>query len=182
MLLVAASEALLLLLAIALGMLSGHRFWEDLDPRLGPLLAGAALSLPMAAAAVAMARGSGGRFARLREDFDYVIALFRDCTVFDLLLIGLLAGVGEEALFRGVLQPWFAQAVGDWVGLILVSILFGLCHAISRVYVVMATIMGLYLGLLYLATDNVVVPIMVHAVYDFLALLYGVKFHARTAN
>jgi len=52
------------------------------------------------------------------------------------------------------------------------SLLFGLCHWISTAYVVMATAMGLLLGGLFLATGNLAAPMVAHALYDFLALLY----------
>ena len=39
----------------------------------------------------------------------------------------------------------------------------------------LAGLIGLYLGWLWLAVGNLLVPIVVHALYDFVALMYLVK-------
>jgi membrane protease YdiL (CAAX protease family) len=62
--------------------------------------------------------------------------------------------------------------VGDWVAIVSVAVLFGLLHAVNAAYAVLAALMGLYLGWLWTATGNLAVPIVAHAVYDFLALEY----------
>ena len=51
------------------------------------------------------------------------------------------------------------------------SVAFGALHAASRTYFLLATLVGLYLGWLALAFDDLVAPIVVHAVYDFAALI-----------
>ena len=63
--------------------------------------------------------------------------------------------------------------VGDWIAIVGVAILFGLLHAVNAAYAVLATLMGLYLGWLWMATGNLAVPIVAHAVYDFLALVFS---------
>ncbi len=112
-----------------------------------------------------------------------LVPLFRDCRVIDLAAISILAGLGEEMLFRGVIQEWAARAVGGpsgvWVGLAAASLLFGLAHAITPSYVVLAGLMGVYLGWIWIATGNLLVPVTAHAVYDFLALVYLVKVRPR---
>ena len=79
-------------------------------------------------------------------------------------------------LFRGVLQEEFAGWVhgsqGVVFGLLLASLLFGLLHCITPSYAPFAGLTGLYLGGLWLATHNLLVPIAAHGVYDFLALVY----------
>ena len=57
--------------------------------------------------------------------------------------------------------------------------MFGLAHSVTRTYAILATIIGLYFGWLWLATGNLLVPITTHAVYDFLALVYFVRIRAR---
>jgi membrane protease YdiL (CAAX protease family) len=42
-------------------------------------------------------------------------------------------------------------------------------------YLVLAGLIGLYLGGIWLATGNLLVPIIAHAMYDFVALVYFVK-------
>jgi membrane protease YdiL (CAAX protease family) len=56
------------------------------------------------------------------------------------------------------------------------SILFGLCHWLSATYALMATAMGVLLGLLMLTTNSLLAPIAMHTIYDFLALLYLVRW------
>ena len=92
-------------------------------------------------------------------------------------LISIMAGVGEEALFRGVLQTYFAGHVGVAPALLVTSSLFGLLHPVTAVYAVMAGLIGLYLGVLAVWHDNLLVPMVVHSLYDFVALTYLVHYH-----
>jgi len=108
-----------------------------------------------------------------------VVPAFRQSGLAELAIIALLAGLGEELLFRGVIQEAAARGVEGphawWLGLLAASILFGMAHFITPTYAALATVMGLYLGGLWLWSDNLVVPIVTHAVYDFVALVYLVK-------
>ena len=89
-----------------------------------------------------------------------------------LALVAVLAGLGEEALFRGVLQTAVGAAAGPGAGLLAASLLFGAAHFVSRAYAALATLIGLYLGALYLWFDNLLVPMVAHAAYDFVLFLY----------
>lgn len=104
-----------------------------------------------------------------------VMVLFRGSSTLELFALSAAAGVGEELLFRGVAQDGIAQYVGGQsamlVGLIGASLLFGLAHAVSPAYAILAFGMGLYLGALYEFTGNLVAPIVAHAAYDFAAFL-----------
>lgn len=108
-----------------------------------------------------------------------ILPHFKGATPLDLLLISFSAGIGEELLFRGLLQA----ALSDWLsltaGLILSSLLFGLAHCITPAYGIMATLIGAYLGGLWLLCDNLLAPIITHGLYDFLALAYLLHFTAR---
>lgn len=85
------------------------------------------------------------------------------CRWYDLLLLAAVAGIGEELLFRGVLQPRLGLAGSN--------ILFGVAHSISPLYALLAGVMGAYLGWLFEGTNNLLAPIVTHALYDFLAFL-----------
>ncbi len=106
----------------------------------------------------------------------YLVPLFRPLMVWEMAIISALAGLGEEMLFRGVLQEEFAGWVrgpqGVIFGLLLASLLFGLLHFITPSYALFAGLTGLYLGGIWLLTRNLLVPIMAHGAYDFLALVY----------
>jgi multicomponent Na+:H+ antiporter subunit D len=81
-----------------------------------------------------------------------------------------LAGIGEELVFRGVLQIWLEQW-GYATSLIVSNIVFALCHAVTLTYAILAFVMGLFLGLIMDAPENrsLLAPILTHALYDFFA-------------
>lgn len=87
------------------------------------------------------------------------------------IITGLVAGFGEELLFRGVLQSAIAGKAGTIVGLILSSLLFGAAHAITPLYVAVATLSGAFFGGLFVRTGDVLVPALVHALYDAVAVV-----------
>ena len=101
-----------------------------------------------------------------------VTPLFANCTLLDMVLISVLAGLGEEVLFRGFMQTTLAGVIGLWAAVVLTGIVFGLAHFITITYAVYATVIGVYLGLLLITFDNLLVPVLAHGVYDFLALGY----------
>jgi uncharacterized protein len=80
----------------------------------------------------------------------------------DLIWLGLLPGLSEELLFRGVMM----SALGlNATGLILSSFCFGILHlgGIDQwPYAIWATAVGLLLGYSFLDTGNLLVPIIAH--------------------
>ncbi|WP_333878058.1 CPBP family intramembrane glutamic endopeptidase [Methylobacter sp.] len=91
----------------------------------------------------------------------------------DLLILASIAGLSEELLFRGVIQPWMESSWGMTAGLIGSNIIFGLAHAVTPLYAVLATLVGIYLSLSldYGGDRNLLVPIVIHGLYDFLAFI-----------
>lgn len=98
--------------------------------------------------------------------------LFAHSNWLEIALISIAAGVGEELLFRGALQPWIASWTDPLISLLVVSLLFGLAHAMSTSYFVFAALIGGYLGWLAMEYDDLVAPIVAHALYDFVAIIY----------
>ncbi|RLB04656.1 MAG: hypothetical protein DRG50_08515 [Deltaproteobacteria bacterium] len=90
--------------------------------------------------------------------------IFSTAGLIDICLISLFAGFAEELLFRGVIQVK--------LGIVAASIMFGLLHCITPVYVVVATIIGFYIGILYYLYQSLLIPIQLHFIYDFGALIY----------
>jgi len=93
--------------------------------------------------------------------------LFEHVTLWHILAISTVAGVAEEFLFRGVLQPL--------VGLPLASVVFGAVHVGGRGFIgygVWAACIGALFGGLMMITGGLLAPIVAHAVYDALALAY----------
>jgi membrane protease YdiL (CAAX protease family) len=91
----------------------------------------------------------------------------------DLLLLATIAGVSEELLFRGVIQPWIAVSWGYTAGLWVSNIIFGLVHAITPLYALLVTFVGIYLSLSMTVAEenNLLIPIIIHSLYDFLAFI-----------
>jgi membrane protease YdiL (CAAX protease family) len=87
--------------------------------------------------------------------------------------LGGAAGLGEELLFRGVLQYELIHRFhsSDVVALGVSGVIFGALHAVTPLYALLAAIASVYFGWLYLLTDNLAVPIVTHAFYDLIALL-----------
>lgn len=87
----------------------------------------------------------------------------------DLVWLGLLPGLSEELLFRGVMLP----ALGfNWGALIVSSLLFGILHlsgAGQWPYVVWATVVGFVLGYSALVTGNLLIPIVAHVVTNLIS-------------
>jgi uncharacterized protein len=89
-----------------------------------------------------------------------------------LAVISILAGVCEELLFRSVLQGGLSGLIGTGPALLIASAVFGLFHLVTRAYAILAGLIGVYLGVLWLFSGNLLTPILVHALYDFVALLW----------
>jgi len=137
---------------------------------------GLAAVLPMLALMLWVERSAWRPWRRLMAVVRRQIApLFADCSYADLALISALAGLGEEAMFRGVIQPALTPWLGLLPALLVTSVLFGAAHMITPGYFLLATAMGAYLGYLAIATGNLLAPIIAHAVYDFLALAHMVR-------
>ena len=93
--------------------------------------------------------------------------LFRRVGVVEIVGISVAAGVGEELLFRGVIQPT--------LGLVPASLLFGALHiggGGSVVFGAWAAGLGGALGLLAIASGGWLAPAVAHVVYDAAALAY----------
>jgi uncharacterized protein len=84
-----------------------------------------------------------------------------------LVLVAVFSGLGEETLFRGVVQQEF--------GLVVASLLFGLAHVgPDRRYLVWtawAVLAGFVFGTLYEVTGGLLAPILAHAAHNATTLL-----------
>ncbi|WP_254506757.1 CPBP family intramembrane glutamic endopeptidase [Anatilimnocola floriformis] len=102
--------------------------------------------------------------------------LLRGAALWQLLIVALAAGIGEEVLFRGLIQAGLAALLPNSFALVgsllIASVLFGLCHYLSNTYFALATLAGAYFGLLMLVSGSLLPAIIAHALYDFIALAY----------
>ena len=154
--------------------------WAAWPDQAAAALAGAAAALPMLLGLALVERYPLGPLRELKEFMDRcVVPLFRRTSVWQLALIASVAGLGEELLFRGLLQHALTEQIGApygvWVGLAAASVVFGVCHWLTHTYAVLAGLIGVYLGALLLLTGNVLAPIVAHGLYDFVALVYLVR-------
>jgi membrane protease YdiL (CAAX protease family) len=141
--------------------------WGD---RTGGVLWGAGAALALAAVNLMLLRARGNRWPgdSLRHVCAVIVRpLFEHVTLVQILTVSVLAGVAEELLFRGVLQPL--------VGLPASSAVFGAVHVGGRGFIgygVWAACIGALFGWLMVETGGLLAPIVAHAVYDALALAY----------
>ena len=81
-------------------------------------------------------------------------------------VLALASGLGEEAFFRGALQPR--------VGLVIASLLFGLAHLVPRrelaPWAGFAALAGVLLGALFDYTGNLLAPALAHVLINGLNL------------
>ena len=87
----------------------------------------------------------------------------------DLIWLGLLPGLSEELLFRGVMLPALGLNVA---AVIASSLLFGVLHLSGTQqwpYMIWATVVGGVLGFSAIATGNLLVPIVAHIVTNFVS-------------
>jgi membrane protease YdiL (CAAX protease family) len=175
-------EGGLLAAAVLVGLVLDEPFWMDgtVDP--AAVAGGIVSGILLLGVAVGAVEAPLRFMAAIRTDVDRVMVLFHRATVVDFLAISLLAGAGEEALFRGVLQPAVAAHLGTPMAILLVSVAFGLMHCVSRSYVIFSGALGAAFGFMYAASGNILVPMVAHAAYDFVALVYGVRLRPRLAG
>jgi uncharacterized protein len=141
--------------------------WLQLDPTVAALYS-LLLGVTFAAAVVLGSRLSVRRFAwarRLHEAFRPFATHLSGTTI---VALALASGVGEEALFRGLLDPA--------LGLLPQAVLFGLVHQLpgpSRwVWIAWAGIVGLGLGVIFELTGSLLGPIVAHTLINGLNLNY----------
>lgn len=166
-------EAALIPLALILALALGLYPWRAFGVSIGLLAAAVLATVPLVVAFTLYARSDTAGFRALEGLVRPLIeSVFRGRGLGAVVAVSALAGLGEELLFRGVIQSGLAASLGPWPGLLLASVLFGLTHALSRLYLVLATVMGLYLGVLYQVTGNLLLPTIVHGLYDAIVIRY----------
>jgi membrane protease YdiL (CAAX protease family) len=169
-----ASLAIALALALRDGMPWAHPTpWLQLDllPALG-LSAG--LGLALACVVVTGTRFTVARFAWAQRLHHELRPVAQGLTLARIVVIALFSSLGEELLFRGLLQPW--------IGLLLSSLLFGLAHQVpGRSRWVWAFVVGLAFGVIFELTGSLVGALVAHAVINAVNLLYLRDHEAATA-
>lgn len=138
--------------------------------RIRPQKAVNGLSLvPMAVLAAALAMGLNG-FLTLIELYKYspafqeVSQLQGDIPVWlGVLSYGILAPLGEETVFRGIVYGKLKSISNVPVAIILSGFAFGLFHG-NLVQAVYATVLGIVLALVYEIYDSILAPMLFHGI------------------
>ena len=106
------------------------------------------------------------------ENYEQLIAsmIGQSPTWLVLLAVGIVAPIAEELLFRGLVFHMFNRHVNIKVALVIQGLLFGAFH-MNLVQGVYASVLGIVLGIAYILTGNLWIPILMHVVNNTVALL-----------
>lgn len=79
------------------------------------------------------------------------------------MLLDLVAGVTEEAFFRGVVQPVLTLFLGPALAIILSNVAFGLAHSMRNATLLFVTAFsGMILGVLFFLTGSLIAAMAAH--------------------
>lgn len=136
--------------------------------------------LPIAGlAALAMAFSFGMIWLRMRiltpvapQTVDYILAPppFPDNMAYMVvlsLMVAIIGPIAEEFIFRGLLLKRLIAKTSMWEGIWISSLLFGMLH----VNFFAAFTFGLLASILYLLTDNLLLPILLHIFHNSLVVV-----------
>lgn len=106
-----------------------------------------------------------------------IIPVCGNLTVLDALILAVLSGSAEELFFRGAIPDLLGPRFGILGAALLSSMLFSWMHFIGmlRKYWQLALfyfLFGLYFAAIQLGSANLAVPMIMHALYNFMVLLY----------
>ena len=179
------AQLLVAMAATAIILLLIARIWQFFEPFRFPI----ALAFPDAAKGLGLGLGISAISALVyklwpayRRSADFYLAfVLAPLVPSDSIWIGLLPGMSEELLFRGVMLP----AIGlNTTGLVVSSLCFGVLHMSSQQqwpYAIWASVIGLLLGGSALMTGNLLVPIVAHITTNFVSSLFW-KLHQQQAQ
>ncbi|SMG67299.1 Abortive infection protein [methanotrophic bacterial endosymbiont of Bathymodiolus sp.] len=167
-------EAALILVAIVLGWIAAINPFQFIIFDEQAIINGIIGTLPLCLLFIALNQLELKSLQKIRQVLHQTLgpSLYKHHWT-DLIVLAAIAGISEEILFRGVIQPWMENAWGMMAGLVVSSILFGLVHAVTALYFLMATAVSIYLGLHldYHNSRNLLTPIIIHSLYDFFAFV-----------
>lgn len=141
-----------------------------LRPSLASALAGVAATAPLVAGLLWFMRTNWRPLAEFRRSqVKFFSEIGFRLTPVRGILLAIVAGVGEELLFRGVLQTEASKHFPIGIAIALPSVAFGALHARTALYAFIAGLVGAYLGVLFWVTGSLFSAIVTHALYDIAA-------------
>lgn len=105
--------------------------------------------------------------------------------IFIFIVVGILAPITEEMIFRGLIQEYLIRGFEVPVAIIITSFLFGLLHfgspsggkiASSILYIFITFSLSLVLGHYKEKTNNLLVPILIHGIYNSILIIVTILF------
>jgi hypothetical protein len=156
--------------AIALAHLLDVDFSPHFEITAKAALIGAGATLPPSLMLFWFMRSTWRPVASFRESqIAFLANLGFRLTPLRIALLSAVAGVGEELLFRGVLQAAADRHLPVLAAILLPNILFAALHARTVLYALAAGAIGVYLGVLFWATGSLIAAMIAHALYDCVA-------------
>ncbi len=171
-------ETSLVAIAYLIGWLGGVNPLANLHPGLSAVFWGLLGTIPLYLLFLLSYYMPVGKLHTIKRFLiDRLGPFLEACHWRDLLYLSLLAGFTEEILFRGLLQPLLEIHWGWAAGIAFSNLLFAMAHFITPLYALLAGLTGLYLGLAldFGGERNLLIPILIHALYDFLAFVAVVR-------
>ncbi|MCA9038741.1 MAG: CPBP family intramembrane metalloprotease [Planctomycetaceae bacterium] len=168
----------MILIALAIGGFLTTPPWKLFEWSQPALLLGTLGTLPLALFMLFLELLPFEGLRRIQDLLVHKVApLVADATVKKLFVLALLVGVGEELIFRGIVQNFLMVHIDVHLAILISSIIFAFCHFISPTYIILVFGISLYLGYSSIwfsnnAEMNLVPPILIHTFYDFFAFLY----------
>lgn len=163
----ALSSLLLLLIAVAAVQLSGLA-WSDILFQWS--LPAVGIGLVLGLCVWGISRGLYQTWIPYQQASQgYMELVLKPLQPVDLLWLGLLPGISEEILFRGILLAAWGTS---WAAILLASGLFGAAHLLSPKmwpYGVWAGVVGLVMATSFVVTGNLLVPITAHVLTNILS-------------
>lgn len=107
----------------------------------------------------------------------WVVPLANDLSFAGSLIVAISSGIGEEVFFRGALNQQLGLVFGNVIGLIIGSVIFAYVHFIKLekdLYFVflLYCFVGLCFSYIYFLSNNLLIPIISHSLYNFIVLNY----------
>jgi membrane protease YdiL (CAAX protease family) len=161
-------------LGIAVFVLDRAAALRLLRPSARLVLVGAAAGGAMAAATHLLYTVFARVLPFIRTDMASLYAAFREPPRVVAALALLPVILGEELVWRGVVQTALVRRLGSWPGVSVAALAYALAHAPlgSPVLVVVALSCGMAWGALRAASASLVPSLLAHLVWDMLVLLW----------
>jgi len=161
-------------LGAAVFVLDHARARRSLQPTARLALAGAGAGCLMAAATYLLYPALARLVPSIATDAAHLYASFRAVPPVIASLALLPVVIGEELVWRGVVQTELVRRFGTWTGVVLAAVAYALAHAPlgSPLLVAVAMLCGMAWGTLRAASGSLVPGLLAHLVWDVVVFLW----------